>query len=169
MPRRPDRHVPDAAPDTSSRHDAAPVDEPGNDNRPDLSALPVVGITPRRLAGMLGAVVAAWILIAFARQAGVAAEASARAQELRLSNVQLASDVEAIQRELELIQRPQYIAIEMRAYRLGRAREIPFTLAPGMPPLGPNAPGSAAERIGEQAPRVTPLESWLSLLFGPSR
>jgi hypothetical protein len=168
MPRRPDRHLSDAAPDTSSRQDAA-VDEPGNDTRPDLSALPVVGITPRRLAGMLGVVVAAWILIAFARQAGVAAEASARAQELRLSNVQLASDVEAIQRELELIQRPQYIAIEMRAYRLGRAREIPFTLAPGAPPLGPNAPGSAAARIGEQAPRVTPLESWLSLLFGPSR
>jgi hypothetical protein len=45
-------------------------------------------------------------------------------------------------------------------------REIPFTLADDAPPLGPDAPGSAAVRLGAVADRRSPLESWLDLLFG---
>jgi hypothetical protein len=137
--------------------------------RPDLSAIPVVGFTPRRLAGALGVVVVVWIVITFARQAGAAAEASARADELRLANADLAAELADLESELRFIQRRTYIEIEMRGYGLGRAREIPFTLAPGAPPLDPDAPGSAAVRLGEQEPEVSPLESWLSLLFGPQR
>jgi hypothetical protein len=44
---------------------------------------------------------------------------------------------------------------------------VPFTLDPSVPAPGPDAPGSAALRLGA-SDRLTPLESWLSLLFGPS-
>ncbi|HEY7736385.1 MAG TPA: hypothetical protein VH813_06290 [Candidatus Limnocylindrales bacterium] len=134
----------------------------------DLSAVPVVGITPRRMSLALGAVVAVWVAFAFARQVGAAADAARRAEDLRLSNARLASEVAALQQELQVIQRRPYISVEMRRYGLGRAKEIPFTLAAGAPALGPDAPGSAAARLGEDAPTTTPLESWLSLLFGPT-
>jgi hypothetical protein len=38
-------------------------------------------------------------------------------------------------------------------------------LDPDAPPLPDNAPGSAALRVGAP-PAISPLESWLSLLFG---
>jgi hypothetical protein len=173
MPRRSDRKPPDPATDPRARDDGADAEDVATDadstDRPDLSAIPVGGLTPRRLAGAVGALVVAWIVVTFARQAGAAAEAAARADELRLANVQSAAELADLEAELRFIQRRAYIEIEMRGYRLGRAREIPFTLAPGAPPLGPGAPGSAAARLGEQGPDVTPLESWLSLLFGPRR
>jgi hypothetical protein len=138
-------------------------------SRPDLSAIPVAGVTPRRVAGALAGLVAVWIVITFARQAGAASEAAARASELRLANAELAAELSALEAELVFIQRPEYVAIEMRGYRLGRPREIPFTLAPDAPALAPDAPGSASVRLGEEPPQVSPLESWLSILFGPQR
>ena len=52
--------------------------------------------------------------------------------------------------------------------RLGDPHEVPFTLAQGAPPLGPDAPGSAALRVGAPT-SISPLERWLTLLFGPGR
>jgi hypothetical protein len=46
---------------------------------------------------------------------------------------------------------------------------VPFTLGPGAPALSPDAPGSAAVRLGADTSSPTPLESWLTLLFGPGR
>ena len=37
---------------------------------PNLAAFPVVGLTRRRMAAILGVVLAAWIVIVFARQVG---------------------------------------------------------------------------------------------------
>jgi hypothetical protein len=133
----------------------------------DLSVLPVAGITRRRVAFLAAAFVSAWIVIVFARQVGEASAASTRAEQMRLANVELAADVGSLERELELIQRQQYILLQARGYRLGVPNEIPFTLSPDVPPLAADAPGSAAVRLGSGEPAVTPLESWLSLLFGP--
>ncbi|MEO5964803.1 MAG: hypothetical protein ABIR11_05000 [Candidatus Limnocylindrales bacterium] len=132
-----------------------------------LSDLPVAGLTRRRIAILLGALVAAWVIVLFARQVGEASEASTRADAMRTSNQQLASDVSALERELELIQRQAYIEQQAREYRLGGAREIPFILQPDAPPLAANAPGTAAVRLGADVDVPTPLESWLNLLFGP--
>ena len=85
---------------------------------------------------------------------------------MRASNAALASDVAAAQHELTLIQQQAYIQQQAREYRLGRPREIPFILADDAPPLPPDAPGSAAVRLGEVVDRRTPIESWLDLLFG---
>ena len=54
-----------------------------------------------------------------------------------------------------------------RAYGLGGRKEIAFALAPDAPPLASDAPGSAGLRVGAAASRVSPLDRWLTLLFGP--
>jgi len=135
----------------------------------DLAGLPVAGITRRRVAFLVAAFVTAWIVVVFARQVGEASAAATRAEMMRAANVELAGDLASLERELELIQRQDYILQQARAYRLGAPDEIPFTLSPDAPPLTADAPGSAAVRLGAGEPPISPLESWLSLLFGPER
>jgi hypothetical protein len=134
---------------------------------PDLSALPIAGIGRRQVGMVLGAIVAIWIIAVFARQVGEASAASTRAQEMAENNAALGAQNAAGERELAFIQRQEYILQRARAHGLGEAREIPFTLAPDAPPLPPDAPGSAAVRLGAPTDRVTPLERWLEVLFGP--
>jgi hypothetical protein len=87
--------------------------------------------------------------------------------ELRRANAQLAADVAALEREYQLIQGEPYIMQQAHGFGLGGPRDIAFTLS-ARPNLPPDAPGSAAVRLGATADPETPLESWLSLLFGPS-
>ena len=65
-----------------------------------------------------------------------------------------------------VIQRARFVLQQARGYGLGGAHEIPFTLAAGAPPLPPDAPGSASLRLGAPT-SVSPLERWLTVLFGP--
>ena len=53
--------------------------QPFGPGGPDLSALPIAGITQRRMAILLGVLLAAWIVLLFARQVGDASAASSRA------------------------------------------------------------------------------------------
>jgi cell division protein FtsB len=132
-----------------------------------LSDLPVAGLTRRRIALLIGSVVAAWVILLFARQVGEASEAMSRAEGMRAANVSLQGDVAALQDELTLIQRKDYIEQQAREYRLGTPREIPFVLAEDAAPLAVDAPGTAAVRLGAVVERPSPAESWLMLLFGP--
>ena len=154
-----------AAPDDDPPERAPERRGPGT---PDLSALPVVGVTRRRLAFLGAAFVTVWVVIAFARQVGEASAATARVDELRRANAELAADVAALEREYQLIQGEPYILVQAHGFGLGGPRDIAFTLS-ARPDLPPDAPGSAAVRLGASADPETPLESWLSLLFGPSR
>lgn len=131
-----------------------------------LADLPVAGLTRRRVALMLGALVAAWVIVLFARQVGEASEASARADGMRAANTQLETDVAALEDELTLIQRQAFISQAARGYRLGTPQEIPFTLAEDAPPLPDDAPGSAAGRLGTPTERPRPIDAWTRLLFG---
>jgi cell division protein FtsB len=131
-----------------------------------LADLPVAGLTRRRIALLIGALVAAWVIVLFARQVGEASEATARAEAMRVTNVQLESDVAALESELVLIQKQVYISQAAREYRLGKAREVPFALADDAPALADDAPGSALVRLGTRVVEPTPLESWARLLFG---
>ena len=54
-----------------------------------LSDLPVAGLTRRRIALLIGSLVAAWVIVLFARQVGEASEATARADGMRAANVSL--------------------------------------------------------------------------------
>ena len=136
---------------------------------PDLSGLPLAGITRRRVAWVLAGVVSIWIVMIFVRQVTDANAATGRADQLRTTNGVLASHVDALQRELNLIQRQTFIEQQARAYGLGGPRERPFELAPGASPLPVDAPGSASVALGADSGHQAPLDVWLELLFGPSR
>jgi hypothetical protein len=136
-------------------------------NEPDLATLPIVGITRRRLAAVLGVLLAVWIVFVFARQVSEAAAATGRAEAMVESNAAKRDAIAGLERELDRIQQPRFVLQQARAYGLGGSREIPFALEPNAPPLGENAPGSAALRVGAP-PAVSPLERWLTLLFGPA-
>jgi hypothetical protein len=159
------------------RFDEGPVDPaadgvgaggPGGPTAPDLAALPIAGITRRRMGGLVGGLLAAWIIIVFARQVGEASAATARADDIAQGNAARQAQVAALERELDLIARQRYVQQQARGYGLGTAREVPFSLAVGAPALPADAPGSAAVRLGADTDRPSPLESWLTVLFGPS-
>jgi cell division protein FtsB len=167
---------PGPAPDTDGDGDRASTDAVPPPGQPTpaaaaalgtLSDLPVAGLTRRRIALLIGALVAAWVIVLFARQVGEASEASTRAEVMRAANERLEGDVAALERELELIQRQAYVEQQAREYRLGEAREIPFVLDADAPPLAVDAPGTASVRLGAGRQRITPLEAWVDLLFGP--
>ncbi len=136
---------------------------------PDLPSLPALGFTRRRMAFLAAALVVAWVVISFARQASEAGAATGRLADMQASNAQLANQVAGLQREYEQIQGSDWVAQQARGYGLGSDREVPFTLSADAPPLPPDAPGSAAVRLGADSTAVSPLESWLTLLFGPDR
>jgi cell division protein FtsB len=133
----------------------------------DLSALSIGGITRRRAGWVAAVLVAAWIVVIFAKQTGEATLAAQRADQIAAENAALVAEVEALESELRLIEQPAYVAHQARGYQLGTSKEIPFSLAPTVKAPGPNSPGSASGRLGAEEERITPLESWLSLLFGP--
>jgi cell division protein FtsB len=165
MSRRPSLDPADDAPEL----DPGATDERAPDGATaDLAALPIVGITRRRVAILASTMLAAWIVIAFARQVGEVSTASARADYIATANADLRIEVAALERELDLIARQRFIEQQGRAYGLGGPREIPFTLAKDAPALPDDAPGSAALRVGAAGEHVTPLERWLTVLFGPS-
>ena len=133
----------------------------------DLTGLSIAGITRRRVGWVAAGLFAMWIVAVFARQAGDAAAAANRAVQLAQDNAALAAEVQSLQGEVDMIVRPEYIWVQSRAYGLGDPHEIPFTLDPAIPAPVDGAPGSSAVRLGAHVERQTPLESWLSLLFGP--
>jgi len=133
---------------------------------PTLAALPIAGFTRRRMAILLGAVLVGWIVFAFARQVSEAAAATSRAEAMVVSNAQRSDQVAALERELERIGDRRFVLQQARGYGLGGEHEIAFSLAGGAPSLPPNAPGSASVRLGATT-SGSPLEQWLTLLFGP--
>lgn len=132
---------------------------------PDLTALPIAGLTQRRMAILLGVLIAVWIVLLFARQVGDAAAASSRAEAMVADNAVRHAEIAGLERELNRIQQRRFILLQARAHGLGGHNEIAFTLDPDAPPLGADAPGSAALRVGAPT-SVSPLDSWLSILFG---
>ena len=157
-------------PSSDAASDAARADggsrRASSAGEPDLATFPVIGITRRRAAILLGALVVAWIVILFARQVSDAAQAADRSAALVEANAQRTAEVASLEQELEQIQQPAYVTQQARGYGLGGPREIAFSLEPGAPPLPPDSPGSGASRVGAPA-SITPLERWLTLLFGP--
>lgn len=139
--------------------------QPFGPGGPDLSALPIAGITQRRMAILLGIMLAAWIVLLFARQVGDASAASSRAEAMVVDNSVRRAEVAGLERELERIQQRRFIWQQARAHGLGGHNEIAFTLDPAAPPLPDDAPGSARLRVGAPG-TVSPLESWLDILFG---
>lgn len=136
--------------------------------RIDLSGLSIAGITRRRVGFVAASLVAIWIVIIFARQVGDASDAANRAAQLAADNAALAAEVKSLEAEVAQITEPDHVAIAARGHELGEPDEIPFALDPSVAAPVDGAPGSASVRLGATVDRPTPLESWLSLLFGPA-
>jgi hypothetical protein len=168
MSRRPldDEPSPAAADPLAELEEVWPATPP-MPQEPGLAALPIVGITRRRIAAFVAVLLAIWIVGVFVRQVGEASAATSTADELAAANVAQAARVASLERELELIARSKFIKQQARGYGLGTPREIPFALAADAPPLPEDAPGSAVTRVGVERQSVAPLERWLTVLFGP--
>jgi cell division protein FtsB len=134
-----------------------------------LDGLGIAGIHSRHVVAAAVAVVVAWVLFSFAGQVSEAASAADRTEQLRAQNAVLAANVRDLEREVGTVAGSAWVAQQARAYQLGGPDERAFRLAPGAPTLAPDAPGSPMVRLGaDREPALSPLESWLGLLFGPS-
>lgn len=142
---------------------------PGAPSPPHQSveAIPSVGLTRRRVAVLVAGIFALWLVGVFARQVGNAAAAGDHAEAMRARNAALEGGVTALRSELELIQRPAFVASTARGYLIGSPGEIPFTIDRKGSALPANAPGSVGIKPEGNAKASSPLESWLSVLFGP--
>ena len=136
--------------------------------RATLEGFSLAGITRRRVGLLVVAMLSAWILFVFARQVADTAAKAAEAERARVANAQVARNVADLQRELTLIQQQAFITQQAHGLGLGVEKDHAFVLAADAPPLADDAPGSASVRLGGETPGQTPLESWLSILFGPS-
>ena len=126
-------------------------------------------ISRRRLAFVAGGLALTLLVVAFGHQVSDAAAASDRAAQLRATNAGLRSDLADLQSDLVRVGDDTYVGIAARQYQLGAKHEIPVVLAAGAPSLAPDAPGSAALRIGAEPAGRSTLDAWLDLLFGPRR
>lgn len=161
--------TPSAARGASSGGKGAGSERANGERSPSpLDGLTVAGFTRRRAAFLAGTFATIWIVAVFARQVGDASAATAKADALRADNAAVASDVAALQAELEQIQQGPYVAQQARGYDLGAPNERAFTLAPGAPALPSDAPGSASLRLGGHPAVRSPLDTWLLVLFGPT-
>lgn len=135
----------------------------------DPASLPMPSLSRRRVVTAAGVLLAALLILSFARQVSEATAASNHAAELRAANAELRDQVARLQQDLGHVQDMRYIRLEGRAFGLGGPREIPFALTAGAPALAADAPGSASVRLGAVPRPQSPLDAWLEVLFGPGR
>ena len=135
---------------------------------PSLAGLGIAGISRRRVAWIGVVVLAAWVVMALAGQAASAAQATGDLEVTQGQYAAAQAQTDALRRELALVTEQRWVLQQARAYQLGARNERPFALAPGAPSLAPDAPGSPARRVGAEVVQVSPLESWLDVLFGPA-
>ena len=73
-----------------------------------------------------------------------------------------------MERELEAIARQRFVEQQARGYGVGDVARDPVRARARCPAARRDAPGSAAVRLGAETDDVSPLERWLTVLFGPS-
>jgi cell division protein FtsB len=130
-----------------------------------LPSLPRRRLRPSRLGiGVLVAIVVAlWFVLAFARTMSQLSDATSRTAAVRADNAALTQRLAAAQQEADLLQSDAYLRFAARSFGMGGPGERAFGLEPGAP-----SP-SAMVPLGEDPTRAaaaSPLENWLSLLFG---
>ena len=171
MPRPAERTTPagaDPEPGTEATRTPAPATATA---LASLSDLPVAGLTRRRIAVLIAALVAAWVIVLFARQVGEASEASTRCRHVMRTEERRRwrPRCGGLEQELALIQRQAYIEQQAREYRLGEPREIPFILADNAPALAADVPGTAARSASARSSTGARRSSrgWISLFGSP--
>jgi cell division protein FtsB len=121
------------------------------------------GITRRHAAFAIATLVVLWLLFTFARAVSQSTAATDRVAALQAENATLAAQLEAGRRELGLISSETFAGQAGRAYGMGRSGERVFTLAEGVGPRPAMVPLGEEPGAGVAS---TPLEDWLTVLFG---
>jgi hypothetical protein len=103
-----------------------------------------------------------WFLAGFARTMTQLDTSSDRRAELTTETTALSNRLDADHRELELIQTDAFQSLQARSYGIGAPGEISFSVPHDVAPQHVVPLGSTATQAAAQ----TPLEAWLSLLFG---
>lgn len=158
---------PAVQPPGSAEPDGAPPpsgDPEAPDPRGPLGRMPVAGFSRRSLAIIVGVIVVGWIVFVFARAVADSAASSDKVDVLRQQTAAAAARLQAAEQELEIIQSPDYLALQARAFGYGRSNELAFALEADAPSPRPITPLGAAPGSGG---RSTPLDDWMDLLFGP--
>jgi len=108
-------------------------------------------------------VVASWVVLSFGRTITQLNAATDRQAALTSETAALTARLEAVHREMDLIQTDAFQGLQARAYGIGAPGEIAFSLdvdapaPPAITPLGTDANSDAAQ---------TPLDAWMRLIFG---
>ena len=110
------------------------------------------------------AVISVWLVLVFARTLGDLDRAAARQQAIAAESDALATRLAADKREYALVQSDAFQSLQARAYALGAAGELVFSLAPGAPSAPPITPLGHPVRAAV-APGSA-LDAWLEILFG---
>lgn len=108
-------------------------------------------------------VVGAWVVVGFGRTITSMNAATDRQAALTAETRVLNAQLDAGERELDLVQTDGFQALQARAYGIGTPGEISFSLETDVPPAPHIVPLGEA---GTSAQAGSPLEAWLGLLFG---
>ena len=108
-------------------------------------------------------VVGAWVVVGFGRTITSMNAATDRQAALTAETIVLNAQLDAGERELELVQTDGFQALQARAYGIGTPSEISFSLPTDAPPAPHIVP---LGETGTAAKAGSPLEAWLRLLFG---
>lgn len=108
-------------------------------------------------------IVSVWLVLVFGRALTDLNVATERAAAVTAESAALEARLEAGRREVELVQSDGFMAMQARAYGMGRPGERAFALEPGAPVAPSITPLGA---VSASSRPLTPLESWLRLLFG---
>jgi len=120
------------------------------------------GAPGRYLGWLLALLVAVVVAVSLARVVLQAADASAQVDRLRESNAELRARVEALAAEKRIVTSPIFVGVAGRAHGYGDPNERAFGLLPG----GPPPPRLADETASVAGDAGSPLDAWLTLLFG---
>ena len=124
---------------------------------------------PRRVHALLIGIgiVAIWLVFVFAKALGDVDRATARRVALAAEAATLQARLDADRRELELVQTDGFQRLQARAYGMGYAGEIVFSLPLGAPSPAPITPlGGQQPAAPVSVTSATPLDAWLKILFG---
>ena len=151
--------MPRAAVALASTNERAADARPGRPSRFSLRRMHLVLI-------VVG-VIAVWLVFVFAGSIGDLDRATARQQQVTTEANTIQARLDADKRELAIVQTDSFQRLQARAYGMGAAGEIVFSLpadAPSPQPITPLGASSAAASSATTA--QSPLDAWLSLLFG---
>jgi len=112
-------------------------------------------------------IVAVWLVFVFAGSIGDLDRATARQQQVTNEANAIQARLDADKRELEIVQTDSFQRLQARAYGMGAPGEIVFSLPSDAPSPLPIAPlGASSAASASATTPQTPLDAWLSLLFG---